>query len=53
MLGGEEKKPGEQFQIHLKPADAGTAVEVLDKDGAPEASKTGERILSLLYEQLK
>lgn len=53
MLSGEEKKPGEQFQIHLKPADAGTAVEVLDKDGAPEASKTGERILSLLYEQLK
>lgn len=30
-----------------------TRVEVLNKDGAPEASSTSTRILSLLYDQLK
>lgn len=52
--GGEENRAqGWQYQIQLKDEGNGTAVEVLDKDGAPETSKTGERILSLLYEQLK
>lgn len=54
LFGGDEKKAESwQYQIQLKDAGGGTAVEVLDKDGAPETSKTGERILSLLYEQLK
>lgn len=52
-FGGDEKPPPNQYQVHLKPAESGTEVEVLDKDGGPEGSKTGERILSLLYEQLK
>jgi outer membrane protein assembly factor BamC len=30
-----------------------TRVEVLNKDGAPESSTTSNRILSLLYDQLK
>ena len=54
MFGaGKDKTPSEQYQIYLKTATQGTSVEVLSKDGAPESSKTGERILSLLYEQLK
>ena len=52
-FGGDEKLPPNQYQVHLKPAESGTAVEVLDKNGVPEGTKTGERILSLLYEQLK
>jgi uncharacterized lipoprotein len=37
----------------LESIDDGTKVVVLDNDGKPEASKTSEQILSLLYEQLK
>jgi len=53
LFGGKEKAPQELYQILLKPADGGTDVAVLDKDGAPDKSKIGERILSLLHEQLK
>jgi len=49
----DDKQPPNQYQVHLKPAESGTEVEVLDKNGVPEGSKTGERILGLLYEQLK
>lgn len=42
-----------EYQIALHSVDDGTKVEVLDNDGKPEASKTSEQILSLLYEQLK
>ena len=52
-FGGDDKQPPNQFQVHLKSAETGTEVEVLDKNGVPEGSKTGERILGLLYEQLK
>lgn len=51
--GKEEPQNREQYQIRLEPSDAGTDVEVLTKDGVPETSTTGERILSLLFEQLK
>ena len=53
MFGAEDKKNNEQYQIHLQTAATGTDVAVKGKDGAPESAKTGERILSLLYEQLK
>ena len=53
LFGGSEQAPTNQYQVRVKPADDGTDVEVLDKEGDPAASKTGERILSLLYEQLK
>ena len=52
-FSGDDKQPPNQYQVHLKPAESGTEVEVLDKNGVPEGSKTGERILGLLYEQLK
>jgi outer membrane protein assembly factor BamC len=53
MFGAEEKKESEQYQIHLQTTESGTDVAVKTKDGAPESGKTNERILSLLYEQLK
>jgi outer membrane protein assembly factor BamC len=52
----KKKKKVEQkteYQIALESIDDGTKVVVLDNDGKPEASKTSEQILSLLYEQLK
>ncbi len=42
-----------QYQIYLEATDPGTNVKVLGEDGAPDKSKTSDRILSLLYEQLK
>lgn len=53
LFGAKEKIPQEQYQIQLKAADSSTDVAVLDKEGAPDKSKVGERILSLLHEQLK
>jgi outer membrane protein assembly factor BamC len=43
----------EQFRITLKEAGGKTAVNVLDKNGQPEESTTGTRIVTLLHEQLK
>jgi len=55
MFSSDDKKDTDEYQIHLKGSDTSpsTDVEVLGKDGAPENSKTGERILTLLHEQLK
>lgn len=52
MFSDDEPVERNQYQVHLKPTGDGTQVEVLAKDGTPEVSKTGERILSLLQEQL-
>ena len=51
--GGDDSQAQSQYLIRLESASAGTDVEILNSNGAPEASKTGERILSLLYDQLK
>ena len=53
MFGAEEKKPEERYQIQLQSAEAGTEVIVRNQAGATEVGKTSERILSLLYQQLK
>ncbi len=51
---GSSKKPSaEQFRIQVKDADRVSQVTVLNKDGNQEKSDTANRILSLLYEQLK
>jgi len=42
-----------QYQIAVKDADSGSAVNVLTKDGQLDRTDTANRILSLLYEQLK
>jgi outer membrane protein assembly factor BamC len=52
MFSDDEPMERHQYQVHIKPSDNGTQVEVLGKDGTPDTSKTGERILNLLYEQL-
>lgn len=53
LFSSDEPAAPHQYQVHVKPNDNGSSVEVLDKGGAPASSTTGERILSLLYEQLK
>ena len=48
------KQAAPQFRIHVSDAGANASqVQVQDSKGAPEASPTGKRILSLLYDQLK
>jgi outer membrane protein assembly factor BamC len=51
--GKDNSQDKNQYLIQLEASDPGTNVQVLDKDGSLEESKTGDRILSLLYEQLK
>ncbi len=55
MFSKSDKKDTDEYQIHLKGSDtsSSTDIELLGKDGAPEHSPTGERILTLLHEQLK
>ncbi|MBA4141778.1 MAG: outer membrane protein assembly factor BamC [Nitrosospira sp.] len=46
------EKPG-QYRILLSETEAGTEVKVLNPGGEPEKSNNANRILRLLYEQLK
>lgn len=48
-----EKVKPEQYRIQVTTADPGTRVDVLDKDGRPAQNETANRILALLYDQLK
>jgi outer membrane protein assembly factor BamC len=43
----------EQYRIQVTEAGTSSQVNVLNKDGAADSSKTAQRILSLLQEQLK
>lgn len=52
-FGSKPKPSGERFSIQVKDGDSVSEVSVLDKDGKQEKSETANRILSLLYEQLK
>ncbi len=47
------KPSGERFSIQVRDGDSVSQVSVLDKDGKQEKSETANRILSLLYDQLK
>ena len=48
------KPTAPQFRIHVSDAGASMSqVQVQDTKGSPEASSTGKRILTLLYDQLK
>ena len=53
MFSGKDKEPTNEYRILVKGDEKTSRVDVLNKDGAPEQSKTSERILTLLYEQLK
>ena len=47
------KIKAEQYRVLVKEAGSISEVQVQNKDGQPENSDTGRRILSLLHEQLK
>jgi len=49
----DKKQSTERYRILVKDAAAGAEINVLNKEGAQEQSETANRILSLLYEQLK
>ncbi|HQT25334.1 MAG TPA: outer membrane protein assembly factor BamC [Burkholderiales bacterium] len=48
----EPPKP-QKFRIQVRANGAGSAVTLLDKDGFTEHTQTSEKILNLLFEQLK
>ncbi len=49
----DKTKSAQRYRISVKGTESGSRVTVLDNDGAPESSRVGDRILSLLNEQLK
>ena len=51
--GNTPSKKNEQYQIAVRDIDAGAEINVLTKDGRQEQSATTNRILTLLYDQLK
>ncbi len=55
IFSSKDSKPKgtEQFRIHVRDADSVSQVSVLGKDGSQEKSATANRILALLYDQLK
>jgi outer membrane protein assembly factor BamC len=53
LFSKKEAEPTNDYQIVLKGNETATRVDVLTREGAPEQSKTSERILTLLYDQLK
>ena len=53
LFSKKETDPTNDYQIVLKGNNASTRVDVLTKEGAPEQPKSSERILTLLFDQLK
>ena len=53
LFSKKEKEPTNEYQIFVKGDESASRVEVRNKEGATENSKTSERILTLLHEQLK
>ena len=53
LFGSDSKVKPEQYRVQVSQDTSGSLVDVLNKDGAAEHSKTAQRILALLHEQLK
>ena len=51
--GSDSKVKAAQYRVQVSQETSGSQVHVLNKDGAAERSKTAQRILALLHEQLK
>jgi outer membrane protein assembly factor BamC len=49
----EPKVKPEQYRVQILQAGTASQVNVLNKDGASDGSRTAQRILALLHEQLK
>lgn len=47
------KDPSKKYRIQVAVADEGTQVNVVDDDGNPKPTSTANKIISLLYNQLK
>jgi outer membrane protein assembly factor BamC len=52
-FGSDSKVKAEQYRVQVTAQSDGSEVHVLNKEGAAERSKTAQRILALLHEQLK
>jgi outer membrane protein assembly factor BamC len=50
---GDSKVKAEQYRVQITADQEASRVNVLNKEGAAERSKTAQRILTLLHEQLK
>lgn len=53
LLGSGRKLTAQQYQVQVSEAGTASRVNVLNKDGAPVDSKSAQRILALLHDQLK
>ena len=53
MFSSDSKVKPEQFRVHITQAGTSSQVNVLNKDGGADASRTAQKILGLLHEQLK
>ena len=53
LFGSDSKVKAEQYRVQITAQSSGSEVHVLNKEGAAERSKTAQRILALLHEQLK
>ncbi|HSA90509.1 MAG TPA: outer membrane protein assembly factor BamC [Burkholderiales bacterium] len=53
LFGSDSKVKAEQYRVQVSAETSGSQVLVLNKEGAAENSKTAQRILTLLHEQLK
>jgi outer membrane protein assembly factor BamC len=55
--GSDSKVKAEQYRVQItaetQGENAASQVHILNKEGAAERSKTAQRILTLLHEQLK
>ena len=49
----DSKVKAEQYRVQITQAGSASQVNVLNKDGASDNSRTAQRILALLHEQLK
>ena len=49
----EEGKKPDQYRIQVSGTESGSEVKVFNQDGKPDNSDVSDRILNLLYEQLK
>jgi outer membrane protein assembly factor BamC len=52
-FSSDSKVKAQQYRVQITQAGTASQVNVLNKDGAADSSKTAQRILTLLHEQLK
>ena len=52
-FSSDSKVKAQQYRVQISQAGTSSQVNVLNKDGAADSSKTAQRILTLLHEQLK